>query len=96
MPTDPARGRSRAKPLGRLAAKASRTPSTDIKIDLVRGVEGNCLSLDEGDGCGHRIAGPKPWGGGDVIQTFRIRATDTASLDALQAAIDRARGKAQE
>ena len=64
----------------------------DIIIELVKGVEGNSLSLDEGDGCGHRIAGPKPWGGGQVLQTFRIRSTDTGSLDALQAAIDKARG----
>lgn len=34
-------------------------------FELVRGVEGDCLVLDD-----TRICGPKPWGGGRVIKTF--------------------------
>lgn len=35
-------------------------------FEIVRGVEGDCLVLDD-----TRICGPKPWGGGHVINTFR-------------------------
>ena len=35
------------------------------KFEVIRGVEGCCLALD--DTC---IAGPKPWGGGTVIRTW--------------------------
>ena len=34
-------------------------------FEIVRGVEGDCLVLDN-----TRICGPKPWGGGHVIKTF--------------------------
>ena len=35
-------------------------------FEIVRGVEGDCLVLD-----GTRICGPRPWGGGRIINTFR-------------------------
>ena len=35
------------------------------KFEVIRGVEGLCLVLDD-----VRIAGPKPWGGGAVIHTW--------------------------
>ena len=35
------------------------------KFEVIRGVEGCCLALDD-----TRIAGPKPWGGGTVIHTW--------------------------
>jgi hypothetical protein len=35
-------------------------------FEIVRGVEGDCLVLDD-----TRICGPKPWGGGRIIKTFR-------------------------
>ena len=35
-------------------------------FEIVRGVEGHCLVLD-----GTRICGPKPWGGGRIVRTFR-------------------------
>tara|TARA_B100000614_G_scaffold262909_1_gene300742 strand:+ start:214029 stop:214250 length:222 start_codon:yes stop_codon:yes gene_type:complete len=66
---------------------------SDIQIELIKGVEGDSLSLVQGEGCGFRIAGPKPWGGGRILQTFTISASDERSLDALQEAIDKARGK---
>ena len=35
-------------------------------FEIVKGVDGDCLVLD-----GTRICGPKPWGGGRIIDTFR-------------------------
>ena len=47
-------------------------------FEVVRGVEGCCLVVDD-----VRIAGPKPWGGGTVIHTFETskeyKATNTRS-----------------
>lgn len=40
-------------------------------IDVVSGREGPCLCLGDHDG-GHRIAGPKPWGGGSTQHRFVI------------------------
>jgi len=34
-----------------------------IKIETVRGVEGNSIYIDD-----FRVAGSKPWGGGSLIQ----------------------------
>lgn len=42
---------------------------TLIKIEVVRGVEGPCLVVSDTMG-GQRVAGPKPWGGGQIIHTF--------------------------
>ncbi len=38
-----------------------------VRLELVSGVEGRCLVLND-----RRIAGPKPWGGGTVQQTWEI------------------------
>jgi len=35
------------------------------KIEIVQGVEGQCLVVND-----YRVAGPKPWGGGTVIKTW--------------------------
>lgn len=35
------------------------------RFDVIQGVEGCCLALDD-----TRIAGPKPWGGGTIIYTW--------------------------
>ena len=51
------------------------------KLELVSGVEGPCLCLDD-----YRIAGPKPWGGGLVTNTLWVDKSDLLS------AIDRALG----
>ena len=40
------------------------------KFEVIRGVEGCCLALDD-----TRIAGPKPWGGGMVIHAWETDAT---------------------
>lgn len=47
--------------------------SRKLLIEVINGREGPCLSLSHptsGNGC--RIAGPKPWGGGDVIHAFKV------------------------
>lgn len=48
------------------------------KFEVIRGVEGCCLALDD-----TRIAGPKPWGGGSVIHAWETdkeyKAVDTHS-----------------
>ena len=36
-----------------------------ITIEIIHGVEGDCLTLND-----HRIAGPKPWGGGKVTKQW--------------------------
>lgn len=41
-------------------------------FEVIRGVEGDCLTLGDEDG-GTRISGPKPWGGGQVVKTFATR-----------------------
>ncbi len=38
-----------------------------IKIEVVKGVEGHALSVDD-----TRVAGPKPWGGGTVVHSFEV------------------------
>lgn len=47
-------------------------------FEVIRGVEGCCLALDD-----TRIAGPKPWGGGTVIHAWKTdkeyKAVDTHS-----------------
>jgi len=48
------------------------------KFEVISGVEGCCLALDD-----TRIAGPKPWGGGTVIHAWETdkeyKAVDTQS-----------------
>jgi hypothetical protein len=38
-----------------------------VKLDLVEGVEGQCIYLND-----RRICGPKPWGGGRTIKTWDV------------------------
>ena len=39
-------------------------------FEVIRGVEGDCLVLGD-ENSGDRIAGPKPWGGGQIVKQFR-------------------------
>lgn len=48
-----------------------------VLVEVVSGAEGPCLCISEEDGCGTRVAGPKPWGGGRTIHSFRV---DVAEL----------------
>lgn len=38
-----------------------------LKIEVVRGCEGNSLYIND-----RRVAGNKPWGGGTVISNFNV------------------------
>jgi hypothetical protein len=42
-----------------------------FKLEIIRGVEGPCISLND-----YRIAGPKPWGGGTVTKSFTVDVDD--------------------
>lgn len=41
------------------------------ELAVVSGVEGPCVSLNH-----YRVAGPKPWGGGQVAMAWRVTAAD--------------------
>lgn len=43
----------------------------EVTIELVKGVEGQCLIIN-----GYRVAGPKPWGGGVVTKTWKTTVKD--------------------
>lgn len=45
--------------------------SKEFKLEIIRGVEGPCISLND-----YRIAGPKPWGGGTVTKSFTVDIND--------------------
>ena len=40
-------------------------------IEVVNGVEGPSLYIGD-EGSGHRLAGPKPWGGGKTVHKFIV------------------------
>lgn len=50
--------------------------SEQWKIEMIKGVEGRSLYLCYGDEGGYRIAGNKPWGGGNVIGTWVVSKED--------------------
>jgi len=54
--------------------------STDLSdgyvwIEVISGVEGPSLYVCN-ENMGHRLAGPKPWGGGRVIHRFKVRVSE--------------------
>lgn len=54
-------------------AMFARAESVDQQdtVEIVSGVEGPCLVVND-----RRVAGPKPWGGGMVVQTFKVKRSD--------------------
>lgn len=52
----------------------------DVVIEIISGVEGHCVTLNN-----YRVAGQKPWGGGQVVHSFQTK----------QSQIDRALCRAQ-
>lgn len=46
-----------------------------VFIEVVSGVEGPSLYVGNETG-GHRLAGPKPWGGGRTIHQFQVKLTE--------------------
>lgn len=52
-------------------------------FEVVNGVEGPCLYVGDEDN-GHRLAGPKPWGGGTMLHQFKVDVKELrAQLDVL-------------
>jgi len=45
--------------------------TSSIKVEIIAGPTSNCVSLDD-----HRIAGPKPWGGGSVTLSEDLGFSD--------------------
>jgi hypothetical protein len=46
-----------------------------MKIEVVSGVEGSCLVVNNS-----RISGPKPWGGGTVIHMWDLTPKEVEEL----------------
>ena len=42
-----------------------------FEIAIIEGVEGNCILLNN-----FRVVGPKPWGGGRVIEKWQVSLED--------------------
>lgn len=59
-----------------------------IFIDIVAGSEGDCLCIGDENGS-ERIAGPKPWGGGQVKKRFEV------SVERLRGALPRMHPQAE-
>jgi len=54
-------------------------PQGWIDFEVVKGPEGCCLCVTKDASKGsHRLVGPKPWGGGKVIYTFRVAVEELA------------------
>lgn len=43
----------------------------EVELCLCNGVEGPCIILND-----YRVAGPKPWGGGKIVRTWKVRVGD--------------------
>ena len=39
--------------------------SDNVSIEIIKGVEGDSLYMNS-----HRVSGPKPWGGGEIVMSF--------------------------
>jgi hypothetical protein len=46
----------------------------DFEVEVVRGVEGAALYFNN-----YRVAGSKPWGGGTLLHTFKVKWSDVKS-----------------
>jgi hypothetical protein len=60
-----------------------------LELQLVEGVEGPSIYLN-----GYRIAGPKPWGGGRVVRTWKTTPRDV--LEAVRKYVTDASGGGTE
>jgi hypothetical protein len=59
------------------------------RFEVIRGVEGLCLTLDD-----TRIAGPKPWGGGTVVHAWdtedvyaKVETCEQGDFDSIREAL---------
>lgn len=48
-----------------------KKPSKFVKIEIIKGVEGMCISVND-----TRICGSKPWGGGKLIGKWIVGSGD--------------------
>jgi len=46
-----------------------------VILEVVSGPEGNALYITD-DSTGYRLAGPKPWGGGTVLHSFKVKCDE--------------------
>lgn len=54
--------------------------SKRININVVAGSEGPSLMVESDDGTGCRVAGPKPWGGGEILYTWEVDVDDLIKI----------------
>lgn len=47
------------------------TPSSEVNVLVLGGPEGPSVYLDN-----HRVAGPKPWGGGTILHEFTAKRSE--------------------
>lgn len=45
--------------------------SKPLYLEVIQGCEGPCIAIGDDNGS-HRLAGPKPWGGGRTIHQWKI------------------------
>lgn len=50
-----------------------------VLVEVAHGPAGPSLFIGNND-TGERVAGPKPWGGGQTIHTFQVSASDLVRL----------------
>lgn len=50
---------------------AARGGGERVKVELINGVEGQCVGVND-----YRICGPKPWGGGSVAKSWTTDKND--------------------
>lgn len=46
-----------------------------VIFEVIKGVEGHSLYVGDKHG-GHRLAGNKPWGGGEVVHSFKVNVDE--------------------
>lgn len=71
---------------------ATSVPDTLAVFEVVSGVEGPCLTISrKADGKPrheYRLAGPKPWGGGNTTHSFKVHTRELREqIDAIEAAL---------
>ena len=55
-----------------------------MKVEVVKGIYGHvALYFCEDDDSGLRVAGPKPWGGGQTIHSFDVDLSDKRTRELL-------------
>jgi len=50
-----------------------------MMVEVISGVEGGCLAFDD-----YRVAGNKPWGGGQVLHSFKVEGKYLKNVSAIR------------